>query len=70
MIIDEILLEPYFDDDSTLLVREKVSKNTVGGLQSVSVSEDIDSCQTLTIKVIVCTNRFNKQVEDINNGKA
>lgn len=70
MIIDEIILEPYFDENGTLLVREKESKKIVSGLQSVSVSEDVGSFQELTIRFVVCTNRFNKQIEDMKNGKA
>lgn len=70
MVVHEITLEPYFDEDGTLLVREKESKKMVGGLLSVDVSESTDRFQELTLKVIVCTDRFSKQIEDIKNGKA
>ncbi|MDM1545529.1 hypothetical protein HX037_06470 [Ignatzschineria indica] len=48
-----IELEPFFDDQGVLLVRDKITKNVVHNLKAVSVSNDVETkpYKILDIKV-------------------
>ena len=48
-----IELEPFFDDQGVLLVRDKITKNVVHNLKAVSVSNDVETMpyKILDIKV-------------------
>ncbi|GGZ83206.1 hypothetical protein GCM10007161_13340 [Ignatzschineria indica] len=48
-----IELEPFFDDQGVLLVRDKVTKKIVHNLKAVSVSNDVETMpyKILDIKV-------------------
>lgn len=48
-----IELEPFFDDQGVLLVRDKITKKVVNNLKAVSVSNDVETMpyKILDIKV-------------------
>lgn len=48
-----IELEPFFDDQGVLLVRDKITKKVVHNLKAVSVSNDVETkpYKILDIKV-------------------
>lgn len=49
-----IELEPFFDDQGVLLVRDKTTKKVVHNLKAVSVSNDVETkpYKILNIKVV------------------
>lgn len=52
--MNEIKLEPFFDEKGNLMVRCKETKRAVEGLQSVSVTNDVDSkgIRSITIRFL------------------
>ncbi len=48
-----IELEPFFDDQGVLLVRDKITKKVIHNLKAVSVSNDVETMpyKILDIKV-------------------